>query len=191
MGLKEILEDIDSKTGAEIEGIMQKADDEAGRIRSEAEAKAAEKEQSMAAKSKNDAEQIMVRETSKANIAAKMAYDVAANARVESAIGKIPGKIHEYTKGVKYRKLLDALAAKAAKELGRGCRVLVRKEDAQILPQEAGFNVEVADSQLSGGLIAVSADGKREIDYTLDALLNKLHDRLAQELLERVREKGD
>ena len=191
MGLKEILEDIDANTDAEIEGITQKAEEEAKRISEEAGARSADKTRRMEAKSKSDAEQIMIRETSKANIAAKMAYDQEANNRIEAAIDKMRDRLQEYTKSAKYGKLLNALAAKAAAELGSDCTILIRKEDMQLLDQEAGFKLGDVKEHISGGLVAASDDGKMEIDYTLDALLAALHDRLAQKLLERVREGGD
>ncbi len=191
MGLKEILEDIDANTDAEIEGITQKAEEEAKRISEEAGARSADKTRRMEAKSKSDAEQIMIRETSKANIAAKMAYDQEANNRIEAAIDKMRDRLQEYMKSAKYGKLLNALAAKAAAELGSDCAILVRKEDMQLLDQEAGFKLDDVKEHISGGLVAASDDGKMEIDYTLDALLAALHDRLAQKLLERVREGGD
>ncbi len=187
MGLKEILEDIDRKTGSEVEAILQKADQETKRIRDDAESRARENEQKMTERTEKEAEQIMLRETSKANIAAKMNYDLAANGKIESAIGGIPERLNKYTKSARYKKLLNLLASKAADRLGIDCTILVREEDAQLLKQDAGFRIGTASGRVSGGLIAVSADGKMEVDYTLDALLVKLHDRVAQKLLGSVR----
>ena len=191
MGLEEILDNIDRATEEEVQHILSDANGEAKRILAEAEASAREQEQAGVEKAESDARQLVARETSKASIAAKMAYYGEVNKRVGAAFEGVSGSLQAYTKTQGYKKLLNALAARAAKELGDGCTILVQQGDVQAVKAgKAKVSIGVAKERFAGGLKAASADGKQEVDYTLEALLERLRDRIAMKLLERIKGKG-
>ncbi|MCL5100253.1 MAG: V-type ATP synthase subunit E family protein [Candidatus Marsarchaeota archaeon] len=188
MGLEDILENINRTTKESVKRITDEAKGEADSIRAEAEAKAQSIMQEYSAKAESDAKQLATRELSKASIAAKMEYSAEVNKRVSKAIDSIRGNLQKYAKSPAYRKLLAALAQKAAGELGEGCTLYVQEGDMQLIKQDGkGFKVAKAKDRFAGGLKGSSIDGKREVDYTLEAILQGLHGKVALELVKLIK----
>ncbi len=188
MGLDEILANIEKETDESVRRIMSDADGQAERIIGEADAVAKKHSQSMEAKARNDANQLVAREVSKASIASKMAYYEEVDRRVGAALDGIAEGLKDYVKSQEYKKLLASLAEKARLELGSDCTMLVQRSDAEALKHDKkDAAIGIAEERFSGGLKASSADGKREVDYTLETLLERLRDKVAIHLLGQIR----
>jgi vacuolar-type H+-ATPase subunit E/Vma4 len=192
MGLEEILENIDKVTEESVRSIIAEANEEAKRILGEADSAAKERANASKAKAEADSRQLIAKEVSKASIASRMAYYAEVNRRVGAAFDGITAGLQAYAQSPSYKKLMAALAARAVQELGDNCTLLVQKGDDVVVKQgKRKVTVSVASERFAGGLKAVSADGKEEIDYTLETLVERLRDRVATRLLERIRGKGN
>ncbi len=187
MGLEDILEGIDRTAKENAKRITDEAELEANRIRADADAKARDITQDYSSRAESDAKQLATRELSKASIAAKMAYSMRVNELISVAIGSIRSGLQKYAKSPTYKKLLAVLAGRAASELGDGCTLYVQASDMQLIKNGGAFAVAQAKEKFAGGLRGVSADGKQEVDYTLEAILDGLHGKIALELMKRIK----
>jgi V/A-type H+-transporting ATPase subunit E len=187
MGLDEIIDKIENDAETRVRQIMDNAKAEADKIIKDAKAKADEKVAKAGAKAANESKMIIARESSKASVEASQMYQERLNDEVGKAMDSIRLDLPEYAKSEDYRKLLQKLALKASTELGDGCVVYVQKADAEKIKPGQGFGVSESQKSFAGGLEAVSKDGDRYVDYTLEALLSGIKDRVAVEVLKLVK----
>ncbi|MGC8478842.1 MAG: V-type ATP synthase subunit E [Candidatus Micrarchaeia archaeon] len=183
MGLEEVLESIKAHKEGSIAQIEREAAEQEEKILGEAKeaAKAIAKESK--AKAKSDAEQLIARELSKARIEAKMIYNNAVSEKVEQGISEIKENFEEIAKSARYREILNKLANKAVKELGDDCIIVANKQDLTYLKKAAGkFSIGQPDESITAGLRAFSKDGRKEVDYTLESMIEEMHDRIASRL---------
>ena len=186
MGLDEIINKIESDAEARKRQIVEAAKAEADRILKDAKAKADEKLSQAKAKAASESKVIITRESSRAQTEASQMYQKRLNEEVNRSIESIRSGFQGYTRSDEYAKLLQKLAGKAAGELGEGCIVYARPEDAARIKPE-GFSVAVSQEAISGGIRAVSRDGFRYVDYTLDAILSGISDGIAVEILKIIK----
>ena len=186
MGLDEIIGKIETDAEGRAHKAIEDAKAEADRITNGAKAKAQEKLSQMSLKATNESKVIMTRESSRAATEASQMYQERLNEEVAKSMDSIKAAFPSYTKSEEYTKLLNKLAAKAAGELGEACTLYVRGEDVgKIKPGR--FTVLESQDNIPGGLNAVSKDGFRYVDYTLDTLLANISDGIAVEILKLIK----
>ena len=137
------------------------------------------------AKAKSEAAQLLSSMKARSDMAARQLYNAELEARISDAFDWLRKSLPDYAKTKDYTALLKKLASMASEELGDGCRLLVRKEDLQKLKGVKGAEAGV-DSKSAGGLVGVSADGRRYIDFTLETLLNEIRDRLEVRFVKEI-----
>ena len=137
------------------------------------------------AKAKSEAAQLLSSMKARSDMAARQIYNAELEAKISDAFDWLRKGLPDYAKTKSYAALLKKLAAMASEELGEGCRLIVRKDDLPKLKgvkgAEAGENVKSA-----GGLVGVSADSRRYIDFTLETLLNEIRDRLEVRFVKEI-----
>lgn len=182
MGLEEIISNIENDTKAKVNKVVDDAKAEASRIRDNAAKDAAEYTSEMRFRSQTEANQLVARETSKADIEAKQIYQNAVSTVLGGTISTIQDNLSGYVKSDAYVKLLNKLAARAIDELDGDCTITVQKAD---LPKLKGIDAKVvaAKDNFVGGLKAVSKDESMYVDYSLEAILEGMKDQLATNLM--------
>jgi vacuolar-type H+-ATPase subunit E/Vma4 len=121
----------------------------------------------------------------RSDMAARQLYSEELEARMSDAFDWLKKGLPDYAKTKSYTALLKKLASMASEELGEGCRLIVKKED---LPKLKGVRGAEAggDNKSAGGLVGVSADGKRYIDFTLETLLEEMRDRMEVRFVKEI-----
>ena len=187
MGLEDVLDNIRKHKEEMIAEIVKKADLETARITQEAKAEASMALKESRDKAKADAAQIMTREISRANIEGRMLLNNAINEKVDAAISGILEDMDSYRKSGSYRSMLVKLSKKAMSELGSNCAIYCSGDDYDYLKgQLQKATIKRAVSNMSGGIIAVSEDGKREVDYSIKNIIDGMKDSIASEILKRM-----
>lgn len=184
MGLNEILEKIGQDNETRVDRVIDDAHDRANKLLDEARAKASDKVSAAKRRAEQESEGYISREESRARIGAAQKYQEELNAHVASAMDSIRKRLPDYTKTDDYTKLLHSLAGRAVKELGDDCTIYARQADVTKIK---GKNVLEATEHFSGGLKAVSSDGARSVDYTLEQVLNGISDSIAVEILKLIK----
>ncbi|MEM3827397.1 MAG: V-type ATP synthase subunit E family protein [Candidatus Micrarchaeaceae archaeon] len=186
MGLQDVLENIrkhseeslskiESDTAAQEKEILDSAKEEAKGILEAARGRA-----------KKDAELIKAKEAARARIDGRMIYNNALGEKAESAIELLKESIGSYTKTSEYKSLLEVLVAKALANLGEGCTIFARREDMPYIKKIPGVHSLQAGEGFAGGIKAATADGKREVDYTIESIIDAMKDRLASRIIDFI-----
>jgi vacuolar-type H+-ATPase subunit E/Vma4 len=183
MGFEEVLRSIREKAENEAKTIIEQAESESSLILNDANAKALAYSEAMAAKAKSDSARLLASAESKANIEAKHIIDQAVNQRLNEAMSMLREYLAEYPKSGEYAKLMNALSQRSSQLLGE-CTIYVQKRDMKLLKGS-----KEAKESFSGGLIAVSNDGTKQIDYTLEGILSRLNDSIISKLIKSMNEK--
>ena len=186
MGLDEIIGKIESDTEATVRRIMEQAKAQADGATNDAKAKAQARLSLAKSKAAADSKVIMTRESSRAATEASQMYQERLNDEVRKSIESIKASFQAYTKSDEYAKLLKKLASRAAGELGEDCTIYVKRDD-DVKIKPAGFTISELPDGSSGGLRAVSKDGLKYVDYTLDALLSSINDAIAVEIMKLIK----
>jgi len=186
MGLKEIIDRIESDAEAKARKALDDAKEESEKITKDAESEASKRVAEAKARAESQSKMIIAREGSKANVEASQMYHERLNGEVNAAIGSIGDFLQEYAKGQEYGKLLQKLADRAAGELGEDCTVSVRPNDIKLI-KPGRYAVVASSEQFVGGLKASSKDGAMFVDYTLEKILSMVKDRVAVEILKLVK----
>jgi vacuolar-type H+-ATPase subunit E/Vma4 len=188
MGLEEILKGIKSRKEATLAQIASDTKAQRDKIIGEAKEQAKAIAKEGRAHAKRDAELIEARETSKARIEGKMIYNNALNDRIEEALTSIRNDLGSFTKSNTYNKLLDKLANEVLAGLGNDCTIFANSNDiAYLKGRIKGGNLIQAKEEFIGGIKAVSKDGRREMDYSLESIMEGLRDGLASRIIEELR----
>ncbi len=186
MGLEEIIFSIENDTKAKVTKIIDDAKAEAARIRENAAKDAAEYTSEMRFRAQTEANQLIAREASKADIEAKQIYQNAMSSVLNDTISIIRENLSAYAKSDSYTKLLNKLAKRASDELGGDCTIMVQKNDIAKL-RGASAKVVSSEEKFVGGLKAASKDQSMYVDYSLEAILESIKDQLATNLMKLMK----
>lgn len=187
MGLEEIIADIDANTKAKVASVLDGAGREAQKIREDAQKDANLHIENTKRKAQGDAARLIAREFSRANIESRKIYQDAVTATIDGALDSLSGSLQEYVKSTDYARFLNKSADLAAKELGEDCTIYAQKAD---LPKIKHGGAAEAKDQFSGGIKAVSSDGKRSVDFTLESVFQNLKEDIAVQLLKTLSTPG-
>jgi len=181
MGFEEILKSINSHTEKELQAIAASTKEEVALIMKHASDESESYAKELKQKSDSESARIIASEISKANIEAKHIIDRAVEEKLEAAMQRINSYLKDYTASEAYAKLLQKMAQSAERELGQ-CTIFVRKQDMKLLP-----GAKLSKDSFIGGLKAVSNDGAKEVDYTLESVLAALNYRLSAVLVKKIK----
>jgi vacuolar-type H+-ATPase subunit E/Vma4 len=187
MGLEEIVARIEKDTELKVKKTLDDAGLKSQSIMDDAKKQAQDYLSGKLSAASEAAEMLVSKASSKADVEGAQIYQMALNNSIEKSIEDIRKQLAVYAKSEDYKRLLAKLSEAASKELGEGCIIMARKQDMVMIKPMQGVSVEQAKEAFSGGIVAYSADRKRSIDYTLDKLLDSIKDRVAVEILKRVK----
>ncbi len=190
MGLEDILSEIEKKRELEVAKTLNDAKAQAAKIIEEAKADAASKSAASLDKAEFEAKQITARELSKANIEAKRLYYDALSQKLDSAYSMLMQDISEYRNSDQYKKLLQKLYDYAITTLGPDADVIARKEDIAVIRKaHPKAKITEADASFLGGLVAQSKDGRIELDYNMETIMQSIMPKLYSKFLALINDK--
>ncbi len=188
MGFKEILQQIEEQRDKNIKSILSAARAQVAAINEET----ANREKEIKSDSRNTSKEETIREMGQQayfhRVEAKKLRREAVNDMINSALKQLNENLKEFTSSPKYQKLLAKMLVRAKTELGQDAMVYVRKEDLEkvkkMLPES--LKAEQSRENISGGIKAVSRDGKLSMDLSLESISRSLQDKLVYRLLKEV-----
>ena len=108
-----------------------------------------------------------------------------------SLVEEAASKAELYLKNMRERKDYQEILAKmveiSRKTLGKDCRILASREDSSKISAE-GAKIIVKEVDPYGGLKAESADGTRELDLTVTAIISELRERIVSQFYQHIGE---
>jgi vacuolar-type H+-ATPase subunit E/Vma4 len=187
MGFEEIVEHIKREENAKTNKILTEARITRDKIINEAKAEAVQIVNDGKKKVQQDREKFLEESSASINVEAERLYGGAVNMRVSNSMRLASGALVKYSATRSYDVLLRALIKRAVAEIGEDATVYARERDVKRLgPYPKTLKLARLPSKFSGGIKVVSADGFREIDFSLESLLNKVKDRVAEKLVSRM-----
>ncbi len=188
MGLEEIIADINKRKDLEVSKILGEARAQATKIVESAKQSSDKTYKEALARAELEAKQIMAREQSKANIEAKRMMYSAIFDKLSESEKLLRENMEDYKAGKDYPKLMLKLCAHSIDGLGKDCTIYVPKGDISIVKKKfPKANIVEAPDNFAFGLYASSADGKKEINYGLDAVIGIIKDALFSRLMEALK----
>ncbi len=175
MGLDNLIKEISLSTNEEEKRIREDAKREAAEIIADAK----EDAQKLRCESLKQAEEAVAREKyaiAAAELAANKIVSDAKQQLVEQSLKEArESAFEEVPKSPKYPALLDALAKEALAAVGKGAQVQCNKRDLALAKKQ---KLDPGQADFSGGVIAVSADGKLRADNSLESLFEEREEEL-------------
>ncbi len=188
MGFKEILQQIEEQRDKTIKSITSDAKAQITKIEEETANRKKEIKLHSRSASKDETMREMEREVYVYRVEAKKLHREAVNELVNGALKQLAGNLEAFSSSPKYQKLLSKILAKVKTELGQSAVVYVRKEDLEkvkrVLP--TSIRAEQSKDDISGGIKAVSQDGRLSMDFSLESIAGSLQDKLVYRLLKEV-----
>jgi|GEM_PF-2318991 vacuolar-type H+-ATPase subunit E/Vma4 len=91
-----------------------------------------------------------------------------------------------FYKTKEYKKLLTSMIKSARDLLGKDCKIFAFESDIESLGETKGLHKFQKGGRFSGGIFAVSSDGKKELDLTMDTIMAAIRENLIAEVAERI-----
>jgi vacuolar-type H+-ATPase subunit E/Vma4 len=108
-----------------------------------------------------------------------------------SLVEEAASKAELYLKNMRDRKdyadILGKMVDISRKTLGKDCRIYASKEDSSRISAE-GSKIVTKDIDPYGGIRAESADGSRELDLTVTAIVSELREKIVSQFYQHLGE---
>ncbi|MEM0128917.1 MAG: V-type ATP synthase subunit E family protein [Thermoplasmata archaeon] len=178
MSLDRLVEEIRSQGQAELDRRKAEAKAEADRIVAERDRRIAEIAQEAERLAAQEAAREKTQRIAAAKLRARQKVYEAKEARLKESLEETRQILAEFRGSPAYRGVLERMARAAADALGPGARLRGRAEDAELLGAVAGAAFDPAPLPILGGLVARSADGRKDLNLSFDELLRLREDRV-------------
>ncbi len=178
MGLKDILNKIESQQDQRIKEIKRNNAREIAEIRSEMKGKVSKEKERVQSELAKEREIYSNLKISEGKRSVKREMLAEKERLINLALGNVLDRFGEF-KGERYRSLLKKLVTESAKLLKGKCRILAtREEDIPYLKNLGIAPVRNKTIPGRGGVIVVSENGEFRIDRTFDYMMEKQSDDL-------------
>ena len=91
-----------------------------------------------------------------------------------------------FYKTKEYKKLLASMIKSAKELLGKDCKIFAHESDIESLGETKGLHRLQKVGRFAGGIFAVSSDGKKELDLTMDTIMASIKENLIAEAAVRI-----
>lgn len=186
MAFEDIIKGIRSGAEHKAQEVLDDANKKASALLDAANGDAAGYIAEASKRAEEESKQIMAMALSKAEIEGRNQYQAAINGIIENAKSEIVSNIEDFFSSDTYKKLFLKLLDTAKEQLGKDAVFEVQKRDLAMAKKAKIAAVE-AKSSFSGGFVARSKDGRMELRYTMEDILSRLGDRLAFNILKRIK----
>lgn len=188
MSLQSILDDIDEKKKACIDGIRKDFDTKKGELVISSEKKLSDLQATYERKITDSAFAMRAKELSIIDLEEKRIILERKNRLVEDAIKGSEDALASLTKSKEYKEILSSMFSVAKKLLGDKAEFYLTAEDLKQNSSQIKGNELTRAYRIPGGLVATSHDGKMEVDFTFDTIFREIREDLALELETRIKE---
>jgi vacuolar-type H+-ATPase subunit E/Vma4 len=186
MGFEELASELHKSAESEAKKIVNAAEKNAGRIVDEAKLKGEESVKTAKKEASEFAKQESSERITSAKLAAKKMVDESRDEAVEAAIHQVWQKYKsDSLKKSAYPALLSRLVRQGMEEIGQGASVVlyVRDEDRSLV---AGHKTKTLPSEYSGGVIVETADGKVQVNRTLEEVFAQKKQALRKQIYDKL-----
>lgn len=185
MGLEEILDSIDRETRVKIESIGRRAREESESIIESAKSEAERLLNESVSKARAEGESEMGRAIASKRMELRRRYQNSINRAVSDSIARIYDSADDFRSGETYARLIPLLYKRVVEALGADCIIRMREDDAKLLGESIGDRLR-RDDGVVAGMIGVSRDGLREVDYSFKSIIGMVENDLVRSLSEMV-----
>jgi len=180
MSLDRLVEEIRQRGASELAKIQADAEAERARLAAERDRRLTEIREQSRRTTAADIARDRAQRLAAAHLLARKAIYEARERRLQQSLGEVRELLRSYTTDPAYPKLLERMIARSIQELGDGTRIRGRAEDAETLSRLAGPRFDPTPVPILGGVVGVSADGRRRLTLSLDELLRLREDRVRE-----------
>ncbi len=183
MGLDEVLDEINKKTEIEVKRILDNAYTEAAKIRIEADKEYENIIDRAKEKAARNAERLKNKWLLRLEESRKLEERKILNQAINTSIENLKRSINNIKSDKVYRKWIEKKIAEAIKLIGQDCSIYVSKNDFDDL---SGIKNLKISKNITGGFYAVSSNGKKTVDMTLDRIVDLYRDKILQKVTEKL-----
>ncbi len=136
---------------------------------------------------KAEISRILDTEVNTAKAEAEKRYNTAFSDKIDEISQSIESALASFVATEPYDKLLFILVKRATKELGPGAKVYVNDRDLKKTRDKfPDLDIKSAKNEFVGGVKAVSKDGFKGVDLSLEDILRRKKDILVSKLSQRI-----
>lgn len=180
MSLDRLVEEIRQRGASELAKIQSTAEADRARLAAERDRRVAEIREHAQRTTAAEIARDRAQRLAAAHLLARKATYEARERRLQQSLSEVRELLRSYTADPAYPKLLERMVARANGELGEGVRIRGRSEDASTLSRIAGPRFDATAVPILGGIVALSADGRRRLTLSFDELLRLREDRVRE-----------
>jgi len=185
MALEDIIKEINESTESKIKEINDSTDEQISKINSDKDNEIKSYKDQMDKKAKAILSQIQIEAQSRTNMDSKRLYDEKVEEKLNDAFTIIKDSYSDIRKTPTYKKVLNKIVSDSVEKLGKDAIISINSKDKDLIDAN-GINIKVDDA-IVGGVRAVSKDGSKEIDETLDNIIDDVKDQLAMKFLKQIK----
>ncbi|MHB1435356.1 MAG: V-type ATP synthase subunit E [Thermoplasmata archaeon] len=180
MSLDRLVEEIRQRGASELAKIQSTAEADRARLAADRDRRVAEIREQTQRTTAADIARDRAQRLAAAHLLARKATYEASERRLQQSLGEVRELLRSSTADPAYPKLLERMVARASQELGDSARIRGRAEDAPTLSRIAGARFDPTPEPILGGIVGISADGRRRLTLSFDELLRLREDRVRE-----------
>ena len=187
MSLENILNEIDRSREEQIKKINDYYDQKINEIKATCNTKIKHLEEDFAIKGKNDTRSIIGQYEDRIKIQTKQIIDSRKRDIIKNALEESRSHITSLNKSSKYRELLQNMIDTAITKFGNDLIIHCSENDEEKIKSILTSANIIVDKNIKSGLIAVTKDGKKMIDFRLNSIFDSISDELSLYFYENIK----
>ncbi len=186
MGLESILSEIENTRKQRIDSLRKEYDRKTGEHIISMEKQMNVMRSQSAAKLVEEIKALQAKHATMLEIEEKKIHKERTDSLVSEALLLFEEIASSFYKTKEYKKLLTEMVNIARDLLGKDCKIFSFADDVESLAGTKGIHKMQKSTRFTGGIFASSADGKKELDLTMDTIMNSIRENLIAESLQRI-----
>lgn len=188
MSLENIIKEVDSRKQREIEKIRAEYEARRKSIQSQTEKEISSILAQFQTKTEEDSKTLEKREIDAANMDVRRLLMNKKNTLIEESLEKSTYFLRNLRNNKDYGKILKTMVNLSKGLLGKDCIAKVNPEDKGFVEDVTGVKIKTEKIDPYGGVVAISADGTREVNLTISSIIDDLREQISIELYEKIGE---
>ncbi len=180
MSLDRLVEEIRQRGASDLAKIQADAEAERARLVADRDRRLAEIREQSERMTAADIARERAQRIAAAHLLARKATYEARERRLQQSLGEVRELLRSSAADPTYPKLLERMVARVHRALGNDARIRGRAEDAPTLSRIAGSRFDPTPEPILGGIVGISADGRRRLTLSFDELLRLREDRVRE-----------
>ncbi len=179
MSLENILNEIDKTREEQIKKINDYYDQKLNEVKATCNTKIKHLGEDYAIKEKNDTSSIIRQYEDRIKIQEKQIIDGKKRDIIKNALEKSRSYIDSMNRSSKYHELLQAMIDTATKKFGNDLIIHCSENDREKIASILTSGNIIIDKSIKSGLIAVTGDNKKMLDFRMDSIFDDISDELS------------